>query len=118
MSQYGTVKKLLVFALLVVAGCAGASTPEPGDDQARGKVTSADFEDWPFEPSSATLHCVPSVNDDGGLIVTIDFGDGQYALNGEASSAGFTQLDTSLMPEWPDASTLGPVIERGLALCD
>jgi hypothetical protein len=52
------------------------------------------------------------------LIVTIDFGDGQYALNGESRSAGFTELDTSLMPAWPDGSSLGPVIERGLALCD
>lgn len=111
------------FATMVVAGCAedpagaGRLTEAPLADS--GRVSLGDFEEWPFKPTSATLHCLQSGNDDGRLIVTVGFGDLiEYALNGQARSAGFVDLDTSVMPAWPDASSLGPIIARGLELCD
>ena len=108
-------------ALLVAAGCAeppiqGTNEIAPPADPSH--VSSADFDDWPFVPSSGTLSCVPSGNGDGQLIVTIYFGGTiEYALNGLARDVGFRDLDTTVMPDWPDELSLGPIIERGLALC-
>src|SRR5687767_7969293 len=111
----------IISLALALTGCGGGSATEPPDDPAPtanpARVTSADFAEWPFTPSTGELICDPSGNNDGRLLVRIDFGDGiEYALNGQARTFGFPELDTSVMPAWPDASSLGPIIERGLEL--
>lgn len=112
----------LVTIALVVVACGGAGSgnddPRPTRTPPAGYVTRADFAEWPFVPSSGTLFCDPSGKNDGRLLVRINFGDGvEYALNGQARDFGFPELDTTVMPAWPDGSSLGPIIERGLELC-
>jgi hypothetical protein len=112
--------RLAIIAAIVVAGCGGtAPTAEPDPTPRPGAVTAGDFDEWPFIPRAGHLLCDPSGNGDGRLLVRIDFGDSiEYALNGQARSFGFPELDTTVMPDWPDASSLGPIIARGLELCE
>jgi hypothetical protein len=112
--------KFAIAVALSVAGCAGAvPTAEPAETPRPGLVEASDFEDWPFIPRSGQLFCDPSGEGDGRLLVRIGFDDGiEYALNGQARSFGFPELDTTVMPAWPDGSSLGPIIERGLELCE
>jgi hypothetical protein len=109
----------LLVAIVLVAGCAGAAPTERQVETVRpGAVTAADFDDWPFVPPAGQLFCDESGNNDGRLLVRINFGDGiEYALNGQARTFGFPELDTTVMPDWPDGSSLGPIIDRGLELC-
>jgi hypothetical protein len=111
---------VVAMALLIACGGGGAQpTPRPSDPPRPGFVTASDFDDWPFIPRSGHLVCDPSGNGDGRLLVRIDFGDSiEYALNGQARTFGFPELDTTVMPAWPDASSLGPIIARGLELCE
>lgn len=115
-----------IAALAAVAGIITACGPDDPTatvlqatvDSVGIEVTSSDFDDWPFIPDDGTLVCDPSGADDGRLLVRIDFGDGiEYALNGQARDFGFPELDTTVMPDWPDGSSLGPIIARGLELC-
>jgi hypothetical protein len=113
---------LLAMTAVLIASCGGASTPtqDAAPEPDPGLITRAEYgADWPFSVASGTLSCVPSGNNDGRLLVTFNTGDGiEYALNGSARTFGFPELDTSVMPDWPDGSSLGPIIERGLALCE
>jgi hypothetical protein len=96
--------RLLAFTVtLVIAACSGG----PAGPVAPAVPAAA--------PTIAPGHVSAT---DGRLLVTINFGDGiEYALNGQARDFGFPELDTTVMPDWPDASSLGPIIDRGLELC-
>lgn len=108
----------LMLALAFTACSLSSDEPNITEPEDPGYVTRSDFETWPFVPTAGTLSCQPSSNNDGRLLVTIDFGDGiDYAVNGQARSFGFPELDTTVMPAWPDGSSLGPIIEHGLELC-
>ena len=83
-------------------------------------ISKDDFgEDWPFLIDSGTLNCAP------GDAVTFE-ADGQtYAVNGTAMGRAEAEGWRDMDPIWADdpAATglkisIGPVIQRGLALCD
>lgn len=73
-------------------------------------------DDWPLTVEDGVLDC------SGAQAVTFTTGGGTYAVNGMAESAtDFPAID----PIWADDPTgaapkknIGPLIERGLALCD
>lgn len=114
---------MLVATLIFVVGCSAGPTPVPvatTTPTPAGYVSRATYgDDWPFSVPSGTLSCYPSGNNDGRLLVTFGTGDGiEYALNGQARSFGFPELDETILPTWPDASMLGDLIEQGLALCE
>lgn len=137
------MRLLILTVALLMAGCGGSTptpiivyvTPEPTVGQTadpttvpvattaaapEGYVSRATYgDDWPFAVPSGTLACYPSGKNDGRLLVTFNTGDGiEYALNGQARSFGFPELDETVLPSWPDASMLGDLIEQGLALCE
>lgn len=90
-----------IAVVFVIAGCGGqAATVRPTEPPRAGAVSASDFDEWPFIPRSGHLVCDESGNNDGRLLVRIDFGDGiEYALNGQARSFGFPELDTTVMPD-------------------
>lgn len=108
----------------ITHACGGTQTTAPDGsivctgglpNATRRQVTATDFDEWPFLPRIGTLACHL---DDGRRLVRIDFGgEIEYALNGQSRDFGFPELDTTVMPDWPDGSSLGPIIERGLDLC-
>lgn len=89
-----------------------------GGDQQEGRITSANYGDeWPFTVAEGTLRCEGS---DGVGAVTFEADGTVYGLNGTAKSRGFPEFD----PIWLDdpqveglKTNVGPIIERGLALC-
>jgi len=108
------VASLAGIALLAVA-CEGGPAPA---DAAPGSlyVSASDFGDeWPLTVTSGTLRCeAPSV-------VVFSAGGVEYGVNGMATTQGYPEID----PIWADdpseyipKKNIGPLIQRGLELCD
>lgn len=112
---------LLAAALSVgVLGCGSASA-----DPSRGAtVTRADFGDrWPFTVDQGVLRCEPPSQ------VVFSSGGVDYAVNGMARgdmrARGWQEIDGIWAPNTdPEVAgmdlkiSVGPLIERGLELCD
>lgn len=101
---------------LLVAACGGsAGATAPSRPLEPGAITRADLgAAWPFAVDAGELRCNELA---GRPLVTFAVDGIEYALNGAARDAGFPELDTTVLPSWPDVSGLGPLIERGLELC-
>lgn len=95
-------------ALLAVAGCGAEGTEVSRDDFGSS---------WPLTVDSGTLRC----EGEGGFGAVVINADGtDYAVNGVAKGQGYEPID----PIWADDPELaglkvsiGPLIDRGLALC-
>lgn len=87
-------------------------------------ITEQQYGDkWPFTVSQGTLECIPPG------IITFHVNKKTYAVNGLASSRGYTEIDKiwrddpnkKISPDQPSSLMtkvdLGPLIERGLELC-
>jgi hypothetical protein len=104
-----------VFVVLSVAIVACAGTPGAGGKSER--VSRADFgEEWPLTVDSGVLSC-----EEGGFVYfTAD--DTRYAVNGFALTKGDApRIDAIWANDPTDASlrrNIGPLIDRGLALCE
>jgi hypothetical protein len=106
----------IVTAAVVVARSACSSDNGGGADSGGAHVTRAQFVDeWPLTVDGGDLRCengaVVFEGDDGGL----------YAVNGTAKANGTPGIE----PIWADDPDLpgvkiniGPLIDRGLELCD
>ncbi len=107
-----------VLAIVYYAATDRRLPEAPVDTADRGYVTQSEFgEDWPFSVSAGTLVCYPS--GDGRQFVTFDIGDGiEYGINGQARDFGFPDIDEAVLPSYPDLSGLGPIIAKGLELCE
>jgi len=112
---------VVVILLLLGSSCnSGPDRRVPSSRSAQpGFVSRAEFGDrWPLTVESGTLRCEP----DYGTALVIVVGNVKYALNGRARG----QIDQT---GWRDSRELvrkdqdgglanvGPLIERGLALC-
>ena len=80
------------------------------------RVCAADLgSDWPLSVSCVTLYC-------DGDAVSLVYEEVRYAGNGLGEMAGYADIDPIWMPSSdPDSGgpkqSIGPLIERGLALC-
>ena len=99
-----------VAAALALVGCGESA----GVSVSRDEVGAG----WPLTVESGTLRCEGSER--FGAIVFTDPDGNEYAVNGVAKGDGFAPID----PVWRDDPELaglkvplGPLIERGLALC-
>jgi hypothetical protein len=103
-------KSLWLVCLIVVlflVGCGG------------GNVSSEEFgSSWPLNVDSGDLRCEGSKG--FGAVVFTDPDGNEYGLNGVALSQGYPPID----PIWKDSPelpglkvSLGPLIDRGLAMC-
>ncbi|WPD17984.1 DUF2511 domain-containing protein [Thermaerobacter composti] len=135
MKSRNVLAALGVLVLFLLAGCSGdpstgnatqTTTPanqEPGQnetassshDEALGTRISAEDlgEEWPLTVDSGYLRC-----DQQAVIFHHDGVD--YAVNGTAKSRGLPPID----PIWADGDIagtkkdIGPLIQRGLTLCE
>lgn len=114
---------------LMLAGCSTESSsgtsPDSGDTSDShsepGHISQSDMgKKWPLKADTGELACDGS---NGIGDVTFTAPDGTvYAVNGSAKSAGFDDI----RPIWANDPKLGmglkkdigPLIQRGLALCD
>ncbi|MBX7135035.1 MAG: YebY family protein [Fimbriimonadaceae bacterium] len=105
--------------LTLCGASARPSAPARGSNQPAGLVERATWTGpWPFTLDSATLSCSKGA---GGERVTVVANREMYALNGAAKAA---KLWPPFDPIWLDEPkapgvkvNIGPMIERGLALC-
>ncbi len=118
------MRYLVIAIALALVGCGGpratpAPTTTPVPTVAAGYVTKAELgADWPFSVDAGTLACYVDVRDPRRMMVTFTTGNGiEYGINGSARAFGYPDADDGMIPTWPDASMLGPVIARGLELC-
>lgn len=110
--------------IAVVASCGGTvatSTPTP-EAAEPGYLTQAEYgADWPFTVPAGKLACYDgaAAGGDGRILVTFWVEDRgiEYALNGSALDFGFPDLDTTILPDYPNKVGILDLIERGLTLC-
>jgi hypothetical protein len=107
------VSLFVVLAVCLCVGC-GGSGDEPG------AVSKAELgEEWPFTVSEGVIHCEGS----GGVgAVTFEANGTTYAVNGFAKDQ---DVGADIEEIWADDPTapglkknIGPIIDRGLALCE
>lgn len=99
---------------LALTACGGSDT---GDDSSTITVSASDFGDeWPLTVDSGTLRCEPP------SAVVFETDDGrEYAVNGMAATNGYDEIEP-IWAEDPSGNAprmnIGPLIDRGLELCD
>jgi hypothetical protein len=112
------VRRLLpvLAATLLAASCGGEETAGGNAE----RISRADFgNDWPFTVEEGTLGCDDS---QGGPAVTFEAAGTVYGVNGFAKTYGYKDIE----PIWRDSSdplagpkvNIGPIIDRGLELCN
>lgn len=117
------VALVVVILLLILCnqlGQEGSSSGETGSQDQTSQPTSvevsrSDFgEDWPLTVSSGVLRC------EAPQAVVFSTGDQAYAVNGMANTQGYQEID-AIWRDNPDIQgakiNIGPLIDRGLELC-
>lgn len=119
-----------IAAVCSLAGCGSdsepaANTPEPAPAAKQQSITIIDQEtfgaEWPFTQPEMHLACLQ-----GSAVVVMDVNTGaMYPVNGIASGKANSMAMEPLESVWLDSTefpgakvSVGPVIERGLALCN
>lgn len=120
-----------IAAVCSLAGCGSdseptaANKPEPGPAAKQQSITIIDQEtfgaEWPFTQPEMHLACLQ-----GSAVVVMDVNTGaMYPVNGIASGKAASMGMQPLDQVWQDSTdipgtkvSVGPVIERGLALCN
>lgn len=113
----GCLLVIIVAIGLAISLSRGGPPAAPGGGQARepGYVSRTLLgDDWPLTVADGVLRCEPP------SAVVFRSGGTDYAVNGVATSAGHSYID----PIWAAGASgvapkksIGPLIERGLALC-
>lgn len=113
--QLGGKASILVAAIaLASSGLVGCGdTSSSGNSEA---ISEADFgNEWPFSVDEGVLRC------EGAGAVVFEAEGTDYAVNGTASGQGYAEIEPIWLED-PAAAGLkiniGPIIERGLALCE
>jgi Protein of unknown function (DUF2511) len=107
----GRAVGVAVVVSLLTSACADSTS----SSQTSTTIRRADFRKWwPFKVKEGTLVCV------GAGAVTFEANGTVYAVNGTAGGQGFAEIEL-IWRDDPDNPGLkvniGPVIDRGLALC-
>jgi Protein of unknown function (DUF2511) len=108
-----TIASVSVVLSLAIVACAG-TTGEKSE-----RVSRADFGDeWPLTVDSGVLSC-----ESGGFVYFTADADGtRYAVNGFAMTKGDAPRIDAIWANDPTGvgprQNIGPLIDRGLALCD
>jgi hypothetical protein len=107
---------LLAAGTALVIGVSGCGTGgEPGEEVSRDEMGN----DWPLTVESGTLRCA---GESGLGAATIEVDGSRYALNGIAKAQNAGQ---DIQPIWASSDdgtglkkSIGPLIDRALALCE
>ena len=114
------VSLLVVLALCLCVGCGGGDDGGDGGGDEPGAVSKGELgEEWPFSVSEGVLHCEGS----GGVgAVTFEADGTTYAVNGfakELEAGADIEEIWANNPAIPGTKkNIGPIIDRGLALCE
>jgi hypothetical protein len=108
-----SIASVSVVLSLAIVACAGT----PGAEGKSESVSRADFgEDWPLTVDSGVLSC-----EDGGYVYFTADGT-RYAVNGFAMTKGDAPRINTIWANDPTGlsprKNIGPLIDRGLALCE
>lgn len=114
--------KQLIAKGLSICGVTPTTAPPAGSNRPTGMVEKATWTDgaWPFTTDNATLMCSNTSN--GLQRVTVTANREMYALNGTAKSqTDLPDFDVIWLddPAAPGTKVgIGPMLQRGLALCN
>ena len=113
-------RPLIKQGLALCGGSPAPSRPSGGSNRPAGLVERETWTDgpWPFTVDSATLFCTKGAD---GERVTVVANREMYALNGTAKSSKLYPPFDAIWRDDPNGAGLkiniGPMIDRGLALC-